>query len=241
MTMLSTGMELTGTLRKASTGAVLLALIGATFSPWRHRNTHAFRNRLSVEEPVCKWTCGNVPPVRKHATPRRTPVGSPTAIRGCRMETRGSALAGTAGPDIRIPTFPTARSECRMSAPSRKVPPPMVRPRQSFVRRWKRPEIAPMSLPSRNRGDVWRTVLPGELGRSLGAIADGSRALAGNTTFRISSFKKGGCQPAKPKGSFHCSYGVLLVSTNPVGVLAESFKMPMAGTASARLVRSGNT
>lgn len=241
MTMLSTGMKLTGTLRKASTGAVLFALIGATFSALA-----APQHPCRQEQIVCGRACLQLD-LRQRTS---CSEACETAAHACWQPYRDQGLpkgnAGQRVPGATSPGHPdTNVSYCtKRMRDERSVAKGAVNDGPTEAELCQAVETAgnrAYELAFKKQGEVWRNVLPDQVGHGLGAIADGSRTLAGNTTFRISSFKKRGCQPAKPKGSFHCSYDVSLVHESRGGALVQSFKLPMAGTASARLVRSGNT
>jgi hypothetical protein len=241
MTMLSMGLGLTGTLRKASTGAVLFALIGSTFSALA-----APQHPCRQEQIVCGRACLQLD-LRQRTS---CSDACDTAAHACWQPYRDQRLSnGNAGQRVPGATSPghpdTNASYCtkRMQA-ERSVAKGAASDGPTEAELCQAVETAgnrAYELAFKKQGEVWRNVFPGPVGQVLGVIPDGSRALVGNTTFRISSFKKRGCQPAKPVGSFHCSYEMSLLHQSRGGALVPPLTMPIAGTASARLVRSGNT
>jgi hypothetical protein len=241
MTMLSTGMELTGTLRKASTGVVLFALIGANFSALA-----VPQHPCLQEQVVCRRACLQMDLRQRTSCSEACETAAHACWQPYRDQRLSNGNTGQRVPGTATPGHPdTNVSYCtKRMQDERSVAKGAASDGPTEAELCQAVETAgnrAYELAFKKQGEVWRTVLPGELGRSLGAMADGSRALAGNTTFRISSFKKRACQPAKPKGSFHCSYEMSLLHQSRGGALVPSFTMPMAGTASAHLVRSGNT
>ena len=241
MTMLNTGMKLTGTLRKASTGTILFALIGATFSALA-----APQHPCRQEQIVCGRACLQLDLRQRTSCSEACEAEAQACWQPYRDQRQSARNPGQRDPGTTTTRNPDPGvSYCtKRMQDERSVAKGAVSDGPTEAELCRAVETAgnrAYELAFKKQGEVWRNVLPGQVGQSLGAIADGSRILAGNTTFRISSFKKRGCQPAKPKGSFHCSYDMSLVHESRGGALMQSFKLPMAGTASARLLRSGNT